>query len=155
MATTRAPRLRRTGRAIGIAVLSALTLAVLPGAATARDSRDVLVQDRCDQETFDAAVEPGTCIGDGDVTFDEFLGRLNPHDGGHGAWRFSRRDVDLDPGQRLWVSNTGGEVHTFTKVHAFGGGIVPILNTALPPGTPLAVPVGDLGFIAPGQNMSL
>jgi plastocyanin len=33
-------------------------------------------------------------------------------------------------GQTISATNYGGEVHTFTKVAVFGGGIVPELNTA-------------------------
>jgi hypothetical protein len=89
------------------------------------------------------------------VTFDNFLRRLNPTDGGHNAWRFSRHDVDLKAGQNLSVTNTGGEVHTFSEVAAFGAGFVPDLNAALPPGTPPAEPVGDLGFIEAGDSLSI
>jgi hypothetical protein len=81
--------------------------------------------------------------------------RLNPQDGGHNAWRFSRHDVDLRAGQSLSVSNTGGEEHTFTEVVDSGAGFVPALNAALPPGTPPAEPIGDLGYIAAGETLRL
>jgi hypothetical protein len=80
-------------------------------------------------------------VRDGGVTFDEFLDRVNPHDGGHGGRRFSREETDLKSGQALVVDNVGGEVHSFTEVKAFGGGIVDLLNAALPLGTPAAEPV--------------
>jgi hypothetical protein len=80
-------------------------------------------------------------VRDGGVTFDEFLDRVNQHDGGHGGWRFSREETDLKSGQALVVDNVGGEVHSFTEVKAFGGGIVDLLNAALPLGTPAAEPV--------------
>ena len=57
----------------------------LPAAALAGDTRKVFVMDRCEPESFDAAVEPGTCILNGGVTFDKFARRLNPQDGGHNA----------------------------------------------------------------------
>ena len=56
-----------------------------------------------------------------------------------GAWRFSPKQVNLDAGSSLVVTNRGGETHTFTEVTQFGGGgIVEDLNlilfgTATPP----------------------
>ena len=35
--------------------------------------RTVTMRDDCDPATFNAAVGPGTCVGDGDTTFAEFL----------------------------------------------------------------------------------
>jgi len=130
-------------------------MAVAPGTALAGDSRAVRIIDRCDPATFDAAIGPGTCIGDGNVTFQRFVDRLNPHDGGHNAWRFNPEKVSLHRGQRLVADNVGGETHTFTEVVAFGTGIVPFLDAALPPGSPPAVPIGDPRFLAPGQEASL
>ena len=46
-------------------------------------------------------------------------------------------------------------MHTFTEVVNFGGGIIAGLNATLPPGTPLAKPIGDLRFIEPGQQIDL
>ena len=111
--------------------------------------------DRCEPESFDAAVEPGTCVRNGGVTFDKFVRRLNPKDGGHNAWRFGPGHLGLSSGQTITAINTGGETHTFTEVAAFGTGFVPDLNAALPPGTPPAQPVGDLGFMAAGDTLEL
>jgi hypothetical protein len=96
-----------------------LTLVVLTGAVMSRasDIEVVRIQDRCDKATFP------------------------PEDGGHGAWRFHGTD-HIEQGEPLRISNTGGEPHSFTEVSAFGTGLVPFLNPALPPGTPPAVPVG-------------
>jgi plastocyanin len=126
-----------------------------PAAALAGDTRKVFVVDRCERDSFDAAVEPGTCIRNGGVTFDKFARRLNPKDGGHNAWRFSPDHLRVKSGQTITAVNTGGEVHTFTEVAGFGTGIVPLLDAALPPGTPPAVPVGDLGFMLPGDTLEL
>jgi hypothetical protein len=151
--TKRSPVDRRGGLGLGIVVLSLLAAVAIPSAASARDMRDIRMEDRCDPVTFSAVFPPipGGCVGDGDVTFQELLDSANPHDGGHGAWRFSREETDLKPGQRLVVSNVGGEVHSFTKVLRFGAGVVPPLNEALPPGTPAAVPApGDPLFLDQG-----
>jgi hypothetical protein len=140
-----------------LATLSVLALLALPASALAGDTRKVFAMDRCDPDSFNDAVGPGTCVRNGGVTFENFARRLNPKDGGHNAWRFSRHDVDLRAGQTLGVTNTGGETHSFTEVVDFGAGIVPPLNAALPPGTPPAVPIGDPGpsFIDAGESLQV
>ena len=143
------------GKSRLIPIVCALALLALPAAALAGDTRKVFVMDRCEPESFDAAVEPGTCVRDGGVTFDKFARRLNPKDGGHNAWRFGPDHLGLAGGQTLTATNTGGETHTFTEVAAFGAGFVPALNAALPPGTPPAQPVGDLGLMAAGDTLEL
>jgi hypothetical protein len=155
MSTSRVADVLRRRRGIYVAMLSVLALAAVPASAVAGDTRKVFAMDRCEPDSFNAAIGPGTCVRNGGVTFDNFVRRLNPQDGGHNAWRFSRHDVALTPGQRLSVSNTGGETHTFTEVVNFGAGFVPELNAALPPGTPPAQPIGGLGFIDAGENLQL
>jgi hypothetical protein len=49
----------------------------------------------------------------------------------------------------------GGETHTFTEVVNFGTGIVPLLNAALPAGTPPAQPIGDPRFVPAGGSLDL
>jgi hypothetical protein len=137
------------------AILFVLALLALPASAMAGDTRKVFAMDRCEPDSFNAVLGPGGCVRNGGVTFDNFVRRLNPQDGGHNAWRFSRHDVDLTSGQSLSVSNTGGEEHTFSEVVNFGAGFVPDLNAALPPGTPPAQPIGDLGFIEAGDSLSV
>jgi hypothetical protein len=154
MSTSRVAEVLRRRRGIFLATLCVLALLALPAAALAGDTRKVFAMDRCEPDSFNAAIEPGACVRNGGVTFDSFVRRLNPQDGGHNAWRFSRHDVDLTAGQSLNVSNTGGETHTFTEVVDFGAGFVPELNAALPPETPPAEPIGDdFGFIAAGQSL--
>jgi len=116
----------------------------------ASDIEVVRIEDRCDKATFPP--EAG-CTKSGGVTFSELLARVNPHDGGHGAWRFSGPD-HIDWGQPLRISNTGGEPHSFVEVRSFGTGVVPFLNPALPPGTPPAVPAdGSSIDAANGANI--
>jgi plastocyanin len=136
-------------------VVCALALLALPASAFAGDTRKVFVMDRCERDSFDAAVEPGTCVRNGGVTFEKFARRLNPKDGGHNAWRFGPDHLSLKSGQTLTAINTGGEFHTFTEVANFGTGIVPFLDAALPPGTPPAVPVGDFGAMAAGDTLQV
>jgi hypothetical protein len=136
--------------------LVVLALLALPGTALAGDTRTVFVMDRCEPDSFDAAVEPGTCVRNGGVTFDKFVRRLNPDDGGHNAWRFGPPELTLRSGQTMVATNTGGETHSFTEVFQFGAGVVPELNAALPPGTPPAQPVpGDPMFLGAGESVQL
>jgi hypothetical protein len=146
-----------TRRTIGVMALVAFALVlVMPGVASAREARHIGILDRCDPATFNAMFGEGICVmRNSGVPVDTFLDRVNPKDGGHNAWRFTPEQVGLDRGRSLLLDNRGGEVHTFTEVVDFGGGIVPPLNAALPPGTPLAVPIGDLRFIGPGEQMDL
>lgn len=97
-------------------------------ALVAKDVRTISVRDECDPASFNAAVGAGTCIGDGDVTFDEFLAAIP--DGGHEKWRFNEVVTDADVAVN--ANNRGGEAHTFTPVDHFGGGFIPLLNAALP-----------------------
>ena len=82
------------------------------------------MRDECDPASFNAAVGPGTCIGDGDVTFGEFLDALA--DGGHEKWEFNNSRTEAD--RAVNANNRGGETHTFTPVAQFGGGFVDVLN---------------------------
>jgi hypothetical protein len=97
--------------------------ALMTMAVVAKDVRTISVRDDCDPATFNANVGPGTCVGGGDTTFDEFLGALPD---GHDKWRFNndRTETDL----AVNSNNRGGETHTFTEVRKFGGGFIPFLN---------------------------
>ena len=118
---------------------------------------EIEIQDKCEPDSFNAAIGAGTCVGDEDVTFAEFLEELNPDDGGHGAWSFDPDDTHIDAGEVVLAINEGGETHTFTEVDAFGGGFVDELNVALPPGTPPAVVLESFfaTFVAPGDTRTL
>jgi hypothetical protein len=145
--------LRRT---IGVTALAILALSLAPGTASAGEGRNIGILDRCDPDSFNAVLGDGACIlRNGGVAFDTFLERVNPKDGGHSAWRFAPGQARLVRGQFLRLDNRGGETHTFTEVVNFGGGVVPELNAALPPGTPLAEPIGDLRFIEAGEQIDL
>ena len=138
-----------------VPTLCLLALVALPAMALAGESVKIFVMDRCEPDSFDAAVEPGTCVRNGGVKFDVFASQLNPQDGGHNAWRNSRTHLVLRDGQELTLVNTGGEFHTFTEVANFGTGLVPTLNAALPPGTPPAVPSGDFNGLGPGDTLTV
>jgi len=127
----------------------------------------VSLMDNCDPVTFGPF-----CIAvthRRDVGFAEFLALLySPLSKtiiGHPGWRFEPSYLDIRGGQTLRITNNGGEVHTFTEVAQFGGGLVPPLNGVnvgppfVPPaGTvpltvaPACLALGPSDFLAPGQT---
>jgi plastocyanin len=97
-------------------------------AAVAEADKKVRILDACDPATFNAHFGQVVCadVG-GDVTIDEFLSpSVLPE--GHPAWTNEPSYLRIKPGERVKVTNEGGEVHTFTEVVAFGGGFQPFLN---------------------------
>jgi hypothetical protein len=105
----------------------------------------VRMQDQCNPATFNAAVGPGTCVGDGTVTFDHFVTEVTNAQKA-GAWLFDPADGTVEAGTPLKLENRGGETHTFTKVANFGGGFVPFLNDIS--GNP--VPAPECGTVTAG-----
>jgi len=101
------------------------------------------MRDACDPGTFSSPINaagPGTCKpgSHGTTKFQVFIAELQS-DRIAGAWRFNPlldatagtfqlAPVSLHLGQTTALQNTGGEIHTFTKVATFGGGFVPPLN---------------------------
>jgi hypothetical protein len=107
---------------------------------TAPQTKTVRIWDACDPVTFDAAVQPGTCLPGhhGQTDFQDFFTELQL-DQIAGAWRFNPLlnttadtlklvQLELKPGDRISLQNLGGETHTFTKVEKFGGGFFAPLN---------------------------
>jgi plastocyanin len=126
------------------------------GAAAAAQGRETImvnVHDACDADTFNAAIGAGTCVRNGGVSFDEFVAALTAHQTA-GAWHFAPGVANATVGETFLASNTGGEVHTFTEVAEFGGGIVPFLNQLA--GTPNVAPECNAleadDFVAPGAT---
>ena len=114
---------------------SALAIAFIPAVFACSDSSGpiatthVSMQDQCDPATFNAALGPGTCSRQGSETFAQFNSELSAT---HqvAAWRFVPTAISIHVGQAITAMNDGGEMHTFTEVAQFGGGIVPGLNNA-------------------------
>ena len=115
--------------AAGLA-LAALTLAPYSAGAS-KSGNEIRVEDRCEPDSFNDEVGPGTCVGDGETTFEEFAEELNPVDFGDDHWRFQASGSSIKPSESIKVVNKGGEFHTFTEVAEFGGGCVPELNIPL------------------------
>jgi len=105
----------------------------------------IRIQDKCDPVTFNAAIGPGTCVGDGTITFEHFIAEVtSAHKAG--VWQFDPAAGTLDAGTVLSLENRGGETHTFTKVANFGGGFVAGLNALS--GNP--VPVSECATVTLG-----
>src|SRR5262245_15956157 len=109
------------------ASLGALFVLALGSTALADDVQELRLRDQCDPVTFDAAAGPGTCVGDGNITFDAFIAEL-AEEQSVGAWRFNPDHFDMDMDEPLRLVSRAGETHTFTRVAQFGGGFVAPLN---------------------------
>ncbi len=114
--------------------------------------RLVSMLDACDPASFNAVLGAGTCSRTGGgVTFEHFLAQLQAN-GSAGAWRFAPSTMNVSVGQTLAAINRGGEVHTFTEVEHFGGGIVASLNqlSGNPVPAPECLDLDDDDFVMPG-----
>src|SRR5262245_4470573 len=89
-------------------------------------NKPVLITDDCEPVSFNLAF-PGSCSGTGNTTFDKFIAQLTQHQNAF-RWMFAPRESTVPLGKTLGLGNTGGEIHTFTKVAEFGGGFVIPLN---------------------------
>ena len=98
------------------------------------------IRDACDPPSFNRTVGPNTCLfgQHGRTEFSLFVKELQ-QDRIAGAWYFSPLlnasagtfrlvTVNLGAGRQTSLQNTGGELHTFTRVATFGGGVVEFLN---------------------------
>jgi hypothetical protein len=113
--------------------------------------RMVTMLDACDPDTFNEAIGPGTCNRSGGLRFDLFIEQLTKL-GAVGAWRFSPDTSNVNRGATLVATNQGGEVHTFTEVKQFGGGIVADLNVLAhtPDVAPECAALDTDDFVPPG-----
>jgi plastocyanin len=121
---------------IKFAVLAGLLLFGGISQSFAQDKDDlpriaqVVALDECDPTTFNAALGPSFChnIALGyttkllDLLAKAAAGKPDP------GWDFEPDTVNIKAGGTLYVSDQGGEPHTFTEVKAFGGGFLPVLN---------------------------
>ena len=116
----------------------------------------VKMRDDCDPATFNAVLGPGACPGDSDQTFASFVSELRRTRTAT-AWRNKPVVFTAPVGTTLDVVNLGGEVHTFTHVAAFGGGIVNLLNDLAK--TPVVAPeclnLAPTDFVPHGGRISI
>jgi plastocyanin len=120
-------------------------------ATTAARQVNVMMQDACDPDTFNAVLGAGACLRNGGVTFQDFIAQLTKH-GSAGAWFFAPRVANVHVGDTFVVRNNGGEEHTFTEVEEFGGGIVDQLNmlAGVPDKAPECLALEDDDRVPPG-----
>ena len=111
----------------------------------------VHINDACDPTTF--AGVPGGCQRNGGMTLDQFTAQLT-HLQRVPAWHFAPGDLNLREGDEFMATNMGGEMHTFTEVEEFGGGMVPPLNAlaGLPEPAPECLALGAGALIPPGGS---
>jgi hypothetical protein len=113
-----------------------MAIFMMPGTgASAQDAQRVRMFDDCDVASFNAAIGPGTCVGDGRTTFGDFVAQLQengdiPNRAAKG-WAFKPGNFHIDADEHINAVNKGGETHTFTEVAQFGGGCVQVLNDLL------------------------
>jgi hypothetical protein len=106
------------------------------------------MMDAC-SPSFNLFVGPGTCTRNGGVDFNEFVAQLTAHQAA-GAWHNAPDQTDAWLGDSLVAVNNGGELHTFTRVATFGGGIVPFLNDLSGNETIVPECAAESTFVPPG-----
>ena len=111
-----------------------VTRSLNPTVALSREDQHagaIVAHDNCDPASFNAALQdPNACIKHGHQTFQQFIAELQAN-GAARDWRFTPDQITGRFGVGLLGNNVGGEEHTFTPVHAFGGGFVDVLNGIL------------------------
>ena len=145
---------RRTNtRTMVWAVVAAIALfGLTAGAGAVQGDKKIRMYDDCEPESFNAVIGPGTCVGKGRTTFDEFIAELAATQDVH-TWRNQPSAMHINVGRPTLVENRGGEDHTFTQVAEFGGGVVDILNNLA--GTPVKAPecLGPIELIHAGETV--
>lgn len=120
-------------------------------AIAAQQTVKVNILDNCDGPSFNAVIGPGTCIRTGGIKVGQLFSLVGKHQT-LDSYRFAPNGFTIHVGQNIAAVNLGGEVHTFTRVADFGGGIVPPLNDLA--GTPTPAPecltLPDAEFLPPG-----
>jgi hypothetical protein len=108
-----------------------VTRSMNPTVALSREDQHagaIVAHDNCDAASFNAALQdPDACVKHGHQTFQQFIAELQAT-GVARDWRFTSDQLTGRVGVGLLGNNVGGEEHTFTPVHQFGGGFVAILN---------------------------
>ncbi len=115
----------------------------------------VTILDNCDSVSFNAALGPGTCVKAGTTTLSAFTAELTATRQVTG-WQFVPSTFTITTNGVINAFNSGGELHTFTAVAAFGGGSNPAINSLA--GTPVEAPecvnAAANQLIAPGATFT-
>ena len=117
----------RIPTALAGGALAAIMMVFLAPSSDASHGQRVKIQDDCQPTSFNAAIGPGTCSGDGETSFNSFVAELTKTKQAE-DWRFDPSMLTAKAGRPVILQNEGGETHTFTLVKVFGGGFVPFLN---------------------------
>ena len=135
------------------AFTAVVLLSLTVGAGAVQGDKKIRMYDDCEPVSFNAAIGPGTCIGNGRTTFAEFIEELIATQDVK-TWRNQPTQMHLNIGRPTLVENRGGEVHTFTRVATFGGGFIPDLNgiSGNPVPAPECLNIPSLVFIPPGAT---
>lgn len=149
-------RISRAVTALGVSSLASVFLIISPTASDASSGKAVRMFDDCEASSFNTFVGPGTCVGDGETTFGEFIAELQRTQQAE-EWRFTPEMLKVKSGRPVIVENRGGETHTFTLVNTFGGGFVLPLNglsgnTMLAPECAKENSPGSLSPTGPGER---
>lgn len=139
--------------AVWAAFTAVALLSLSVGAGAVQGEKKIRMYDDCEPVSFNAAIGPGTCIGNGRTTFGEFIAELEETQDVK-TWRNQPSKMHLNIGRETLIENRGGEVHTFTRVAAFGGGFIPDLNgiSGNPVPAPECLNFGAIVFIPPGAT---
>lgn len=139
--------------AVWAAFTAVALLSLTVGAGAVQGDKKIRMYDDCEPVSFNTVVGPGTCIGNGRTTFDAFIAELAATQDVK-TWRNQPTQMHLNIGRPTFIENRGGEVHTFTRVANFGGGLVPDLNDlmGLTDLAPECFNFGTLVFIPAGAS---
>lgn len=135
-------------------VVAISLLSLTGGAGAVQGDKKIRLYDDCDPASFNEALQdPNACIGNGHTTFDEFIAELIATQDAH-AWRNQPTAMHINVGRPTFIENRGGEVHTFTPVANFGGGLVDALNgiSGNPVPAPECLNFGAIVFIPAGAT---
>lgn len=113
--------------AVWAAFAAVALLSLTAGAGAVQGDKKFRMYDDCEPTSFNAVLGAGACIGNGKTTFAEFIEELEETQDVR-TWRNQPSQALLNVGRPTIIENRGGEVHTFTRVAAFGGGFIPDLN---------------------------
>ena len=135
--------------AVWTAVAAIVVLSLSGGVDAVQGDKKIRLLDDCEPTSFNAVLPPGSCVGNGHTTFDEFIAELAATQDAH-KWRNQPSQMQLNIGRPTLIENRGGEAHTFTEVAEFGGGAVDELNGISGNPDPAPECLGPLDIIPPG-----